>query len=74
VFDHDEERLIFCKEFTDADRAVLEYGIKERELEGRRRVEVVLIGSDSIQTIRRTHASYFDYIEPMSEYLRGLNQ
>jgi hypothetical protein len=71
VFDHREERLLSCREFSDADEAIAEYSRTEREREGRDDVEVVLIGSDSIETVKRTHANYFD-ARVASEYLRGL--
>ncbi|GAB4336708.1 MAG: hypothetical protein Kow0010_24660 [Dehalococcoidia bacterium] len=67
VFDHDAGQLVEMLEFgNDAESALAAYAKKEREiqedggaLQKRRRVEIVLIGSDSIDTVRRTHANYF---------------
>ncbi len=61
VFDRDAGRLIETIDFgTDSRRAVEAYTAKERQFEGQPRIEVVLIGSDSLETIKVTHANYFD--------------
>jgi hypothetical protein len=43
----------------DADAAAQRYGEVEMEYEKRSGFEVVLIGADSLETIRQTHAHYF---------------
>jgi hypothetical protein len=35
-------------------------------------IEIVLIGSDSIETVKRTHANYFDGTVTISRYLAGI--
>lgn len=60
VFDHDAGRLIYEKPYTDGTEAVAAYSEMEKEYEDRRRIEVVLVASDSLDTIRRTHGNYFD--------------
>jgi hypothetical protein len=35
------------------------FGAKERDLADRPDVEVALVGSSSLETLRRTHSSYF---------------
>lgn len=61
VFDHDKGELIEQIDFsTDGERAVAVYAEKEREYQDRPKIEIVLIGSDSIETIKLTHANYFD--------------
>ena len=73
VFDHDKGHLVEQKDFgTDGVKAVNEYSVKELEYRNRPRVEIVLIGSDSIATIRLTHANYFDGTVALSKYLVGL--
>lgn len=73
VFDHAAGRLVKVEEFgEDSDRAVAAYSAKEKELEGRGLVEIVLIGSDSLDTVRLTHANYFDGSVALSKYLAGL--
>jgi len=39
---------------------------------GPSRVEIVLIGSDSLATVRLTHANYFDRTAPVSRYPAGI--
>jgi len=72
VFDHDAGMLVETRDFgRDADRAVEAYTEKEREFADRPRVEVVLIGSDSLDTIRRTHANYFSDSPALFHYLKA---
>jgi hypothetical protein len=61
VFDHAKGELIATQDFgSDSDRAVITYAEKENEYKGHDSIEIVLIGSDSLDTIRITHANYFD--------------
>lgn len=74
VFDHAVGRLLEQVPFgTDGERAVEAYAAKEREHAGDRNIEIVLIGSDSIETVRLTHANYFDGTVALSKYLVGLD-
>jgi hypothetical protein len=57
---------------TDSMAAVAAYAVKERELHDRRSFEIVLIGSDSLDTVKLTHANYFDGSVTLSKYLAGL--
>ncbi len=73
VYDHEKGRLVETREFgTDSKAAVAAYTAKERELEHQRLIEIVLIGSDSIDTVRLTHANYFNGSVTLSKYLAGL--
>jgi hypothetical protein len=73
VFDHDAGHLIENVEFgSDGERAVSAYAEKERQYRDRPRVEIVLVGSDSIGTVKLTHANYFDGSVALSKYLVGL--
>jgi hypothetical protein len=73
VFDHERGELVEVQEFgRDSDAAVTAYAAKERELAGRKMVEIVLIGSDSLETVRLTHANYFDGTVAVSKYLAGI--
>lgn len=73
VFDHSEAKLIEIHEFgPDSDRAVAAYAAKERELGSVPAMEIVLIGSDSLETVRLTHANYFDGTAAVSKYLVGI--
>ena len=74
VFDHAQGSLLDMLEFgSDGDRAVEAYAAKEKEFQGRSDVEIVLIGSDSFDTVKLTHANYFDGTAAGSKYLRGLD-
>ena len=46
--------------FEDVDAALTAYALAEDEFRGRTDVEVVLLGSDSIATLKRTHGHYFE--------------
>lgn len=70
VFDREAGRLIEVVEFgTDEGRALDEYVSRERETLKDRRMEIVLIGSDSLDTVKITHANYFEDPAVVSKYL-----
>ena len=74
VFDHNAGRLSYIREFgTDSRSAMVEYSRLEREhLSGSDGIEIVLIGSDSIETVKLTHANYFDGTVSVSKYFAGI--
>jgi hypothetical protein len=74
VFDHAAGKLIEEIEFgIESDRAVAAYAAKEDEFRDRDLVDIVLIGSDSLDTVRLTHANYFDgSAKVSSKYLVGI--
>lgn len=73
VFDHRAGQLIRTEDFgVDADRALAAYASTEAEYGDRKDIEVVLIGSDSFETVKRTHANYFDGSATVSKYLAGI--
>lgn len=74
VFDHNAGRLTDVREFgTDTKGAMAEYSRLEREhLSGSDGIEIVLIGSDSLATVRLTHANYFDGTVAVSKYFAGI--
>jgi hypothetical protein len=73
VFDHEQGQLIEEQHFyEDAERALEAYSAKEKELRGERMIEIVLIGSDSIETVKLTHANYYDGSVAVSKYLAGI--
>lgn len=63
VYSYDEGRLIEQDEFLDPDAAAAAYTEKERQYRDSSRLEIVLVGSDSIETIMRTHGHYFTGID-----------
>ena len=69
VFDRQAGRLIELVEFgSDGERALEEYTARERASLKDRRLEIVLIGSDSLDTVKVTHANYFDDFAKVSKY------
>jgi hypothetical protein len=60
VYDHARERLVRRHEFADAAEAAAAYTELERENRGKADIEIVLVGADSIETIRQTHGNYFN--------------
>ncbi|HZV48837.1 MAG TPA: hypothetical protein VFD49_03620 [Candidatus Dormibacteraeota bacterium] len=73
MFDHEKGELVRLREFgSDSRAAVAAYAETEKELYGRPSMEIVLIGSDSLDTIEFTHANYFDgSVTVRSRYLVG---
>ena len=61
VYDLVEQSLIREEPYADASDALEAYYALEREyLDKADQYEIVLVGADSIETVRQTHASYFD--------------
>ena len=79
VYDHKERKLVKVETFESSRIARDAYGEAEREARASdaTRYEIVLIGSDSLETIQTTHASYFSdemnkYQGDLSKYLVGI--
>lgn len=60
TFDHDARKRISLEEFRDAAEALKAYSEREEQYRDNPRVEVVLLGADSIDAIKVTHPNYFD--------------
>jgi hypothetical protein len=57
---HIPERQVQIMEFgRDLDAAVAAYSEQERIHRSEEAIEVVMVGADSIDTIKRTHSHYF---------------
>lgn len=73
VFDHAHEQLLEERHFgADSAKALRAYSEYEERYKDHREIEIVLIGSDSIETVRTTHANYYDGSVARSKYLAGL--
>jgi hypothetical protein len=73
VFDHTAGHLIETQEFgEDADGALAAYASMEAVHGANKMIEVVLIGSDSLDTVKLTHANYFDGSAAVSKYLADI--
>ena len=61
VFDHSKNELILEKDFgTDIDSATDEYARQEQAYRDSNVIDIVLIGSDSVETVKVTHSTYFE--------------
>lgn len=73
VFDHEQGHLVEERHFEfDGASALAAYAQKELEHRDNRMIEIVLIGSDSIETVKLTHANYYDGSVAVSKYLAGI--
>lgn len=78
VFDHEQSKLVYQQDFgTDVNSAVDAYGRAEHEHKDNPNIDIVLVGSDSLETVMLTHANYFDGTAALhkwssSKYLQGL--
>lgn len=73
IYDHEAGELLDMVKFgNDGERAVAAYASKEKEYQDRKKIEIVLIGSDSEETVELTHANYFDGSLSQSKYLVGI--
>ena len=59
VYSHAEQRLLEQEEFKDSTRATRAYVAAETKHSDNSDYEIVLIGSDSIETVMKTHGHYF---------------
>lgn len=60
VFDHSKNELLHQEEFdADVAAATRAYAEMERSYKGSHTVDIVLVGSDSIETVKVTHSTYF---------------
>lgn len=65
VYNAATQRLISAENLgPDTDRAIARYAECEQKYRGDDDMQIVLIGSDSIATIKRTHGHYFGTTDP----------
>lgn len=73
IFDHKQAKLLAVREFgRNSEEASREYRRAELEHKGQKDIDIVLVGSDSLDTVKLTHANYFDGTASVSKYLAGL--
>jgi hypothetical protein len=60
TYDVQEARLVEVREFRDIDEAVAAYEAAEAAHRNDVSLEIVLLGADSLETIKVTHANYFE--------------
>lgn len=60
VFDHARDELIDVVDFgTDVERATTAYSARERLHRADGHIDIVLVGSGSLETVKITHSTYF---------------
>ncbi len=60
VFDHSKNEQLVCEDFgSDVESATKAYSAMEARYRKSSVVDVVLVGSDSIETVQATHSNYF---------------
>ncbi len=74
VFDHRAGQLVEHRDFgSDSEGAVAAYAELEQEHKDHDWIDIVLVGSDSLDTVRLTHANYFDGSASVSSrFLKGI--
>lgn len=60
IYDRAGRRLVSSVAFSDVDEATAAYDAAEVEHLGDQEVEVVLVGGDSLESIKQTHGQYFE--------------
>lgn len=61
IYDRKADKLLGLREFgTDADAALTAYAEAEIEYSGMQWMDIVLLASQSLESVRRTHGNYFD--------------
>ena len=73
VFNRASGELVSIKQYDNQDLATSELSLEERKNAENENIEVVLIGSDSIATLKRTHGHYFSGRETNPDYNKLLN-
>ena len=59
-FDRAEGNQVELREFTDNKQAVAAYTAEEEKYVNQPHMDIVLLGSTSIETVQKTHGNYFD--------------
>lgn len=68
VYDHAVGKLLDVFEFdNDSTAALKRYGELEAEHREEPKMDIVLVGSDSLDTIKITHRNYFDAAPTLAE-------
>ncbi|MGH3301774.1 MAG: hypothetical protein ACRDOK_08850 [Streptosporangiaceae bacterium] len=71
VFDHSTGEVLRRPRFSDPAMAISARFEEERERRGEASIEVVLLGADSWESLRRTHGRYFRDFGELAEAAFG---
>ncbi|WP_187117616.1 hypothetical protein [Flaviflexus massiliensis] len=59
VYDRENDSVDMTEFGEDSERALDAYAEAERKYRHRKSFDIVLIGSDSLESVRETHSTYF---------------
>lgn len=59
TYDRKQDQLLSCEEFVDPTVAMAAYEQAENDAWGNRALDIVLVGANSIEAVKVTHANYF---------------
>jgi hypothetical protein len=62
IYDIDASKAEVREFGTDYDEALRAYDQSEQDARARPNIEVVLLSAESLDTIKRTHSSYFESV------------
>ena len=71
AYDRRPGRLLMCDEYADGQKAIRDRFTWERYFAGLD-VEVVVLGADSLETLRQTHGRYFKTARELAREMAGL--
>jgi hypothetical protein len=61
IYDHAEQRLVDAQDLGNrGEDAARTYAEVENQYRDQKGIEIVLVGADSLDTIRQTHGHYFN--------------
>lgn len=61
IYDRNKDKLVEQKSFgTDIETATREYRAAEQMYHNQPEMDIALVGSDSIDTVKKTHSTYFE--------------
>jgi hypothetical protein len=73
IYDHEIGKLLDVLEYgSDSDAALKRYGELEAEHRDEPKMDIVLVGSDSLDTIKITHRNYFNDGQSLADIERFL--
>lgn len=72
VYDRELQKLVHEQAFASSSDAVAAYEKMEELHRHDPQMEIVLVGADSIETVKLTHGNYFKAVASASPYLAGV--
>ena len=64
MFDRSAGKQVSIIDFVDSKKAIEAYNKAEEAHQDEPHMDIVLLGSDSVETLQKTHANYFPQTKP----------